>query len=166
MTMSRVCRRPGCDRAAVARLTYDVVTCQVWLDEVSERSGSTQEICALHVDRLRVPRGWMVCDRRVEQPAMFLTEPMAEPQPAVQRRPKRPKDVDDAPRLRIAEVELFEAPAERPPAEEPDEGDPPDDDAPAAPSSPLLARAFRAAGPPPALFQRGPQATDVSDPGS
>lgn len=60
--------RTGCGRPAVARLSYDTVTCRVWLDPVPERPGPTQEICELHAARLTVPRGWMLCDRRGAAP--------------------------------------------------------------------------------------------------
>ena len=64
--------RPGCDRAAEARLSYDAIGCQVWLDELAERPGRNQEICGLHAGRLTVPRGWMLCDRRDDEPALFV----------------------------------------------------------------------------------------------
>jgi Protein of unknown function (DUF3499) len=63
--------RPGCDRPAAARLSYDTISCQVWLDQIPERLGPVQEICQFHAERLTVPRGWMLCDRRVEAPALF-----------------------------------------------------------------------------------------------
>ena len=72
--MDRVCVRPGCDRPARARLAYDTVTCQVWLDQLLDHSGRAQEICELHAERLTVPRGWMLCDRRAEAPALFVAE--------------------------------------------------------------------------------------------
>src|SRR5690606_16270140 len=75
--MARVCVRPGCDRHAVARLTYDTIACQVWLDPVPELPGRAQEICELHASRLTVPRGWMLCDRRPEEPALFVHEAVA-----------------------------------------------------------------------------------------
>lgn len=73
--VARVCVRPGCDRVAVARLTYDTIACQVWLDPVPERPGPAQEICELHAARLTVPRGWVLSDRRPEEPARFVDEP-------------------------------------------------------------------------------------------
>ena len=66
--------RPGCDHLAVARLTYDTVTCQVWLDQLPERPGRVQEICDMHAERLTVPRGWMLCDRRQDAPALFVAD--------------------------------------------------------------------------------------------
>ncbi len=64
--------RPGCDRDAASRLTYDTVACQVWLDDLTDRVGRHQEICVLHAERLTVPRGWELCDRRADQQAMFV----------------------------------------------------------------------------------------------
>jgi Protein of unknown function (DUF3499) len=63
--------RPGCDRPAAARLSYDTISCQVWLDQMPERLGPVQEICQFHAERLTVPRGWNLCDRRVDAPALF-----------------------------------------------------------------------------------------------
>ena len=80
--MDRVCVRPGCDRPARARLAYDTVTCQVWLDQLLDHSGRSQEICELHAERLTVPRGWMLCDRRADAPALFVAE-VAEPSAAL-----------------------------------------------------------------------------------
>ena len=58
--------RPGCDRPADARLSYDTISCQVWLDQMPERLGPVQEICQFHAARLTVPRGWTLNDRRVD----------------------------------------------------------------------------------------------------
>jgi hypothetical protein len=64
--------RPGCGRPAVSRLSYDTISCQVWLDPVPERPGPAQEICQLHTSRLTVPRGWVLCDRRGDAPSLFV----------------------------------------------------------------------------------------------
>jgi hypothetical protein len=58
--------RPGCDRAATARLTYDPVACELWLDPLSGSRAAVQELCDFHVERLTVPRGWTVTDRRTD----------------------------------------------------------------------------------------------------
>ncbi|MGB3411136.1 MAG: DUF3499 family protein [Microthrixaceae bacterium] len=70
--MARVCMRPGCDRPAEVRLSYDTVSCQVWLDPILDRPGPVQEICEFHALRLTVPRGWLLCERRVPNPALFV----------------------------------------------------------------------------------------------
>ena len=59
--------RPGCDRPADARLSYDTITCRVWLDQMPERLGPVQEICQFHAARLTVPRGWTLNDRRIDR---------------------------------------------------------------------------------------------------
>ncbi len=116
--MDRVCVRPGCDRPARARLAYDTVTCQVWLDQLLERSGRTQEICELHAERLTVPRGWMLCDRRAEAPALFVAEvaaPAEEPTSSEsKRRRRRAKRSADDTRNLFDEIaaDLSEAPIE------------------------------------------------------
>ncbi len=56
--------RPGCDRPAVARLAYDAVQCRLWLEALPQHAAPVQELCAFHVERLTVPRGWTVIDRR------------------------------------------------------------------------------------------------------
>lgn len=86
--MVRVCMRPGCDRPAIARLSYDPITCAVWLDDVAERLGSAQEICALHTERLTVPRGWELSDRRSDESPLFTTptESDSGPKPRKKRR--------------------------------------------------------------------------------
>lgn len=109
--------RPGCDRAAEARLSYDAIGCQVWLDELAERPGRTQEICGLHAGRLTVPRGWMLCDRRDDQPALFVAAaqpaPVAvapvTPLPPVVGRPGRRRRAE-ATRHPAATLELFADP--------------------------------------------------------
>jgi hypothetical protein len=169
----------------VARLSYDPVRCQVWLDVLPERAGTAQEICDLHASRLTVPRGWMLCDRRVAAPALFVAEPEPEPDapvggvrvvPARRARPRVeragvPAGGSEEPG---APPSLFDEPV--PPTDEPvprtDEPVSPDDggtDEAAAEevvaddelppalraSSPLLARAFRSTGPQHSVLTQG-----------
>jgi hypothetical protein len=81
--------RPGCDRPAAARLSYDTISCQVWLDQMPERLGPVQEICQFHAERLTVPRGWTLCDRRVDAPALFEPDAKAVRLDAVTEAPVR-----------------------------------------------------------------------------
>ncbi|MDQ2678541.1 MAG: hypothetical protein M3Y51_07325 [Actinomycetota bacterium] len=98
------------------------MTCQVWLDQLLDRSGRSQEICELHAERLTVPRGWMLCDRRAEAPALFVAEvasPSAAPTDAAvpgegaTRRRRRPRR-DDSTRNLFDEIaaDISEAPIE------------------------------------------------------
>lgn len=161
--------RPGCDRDASTRLTYDPIACEVWLDDLAARVGRSQEICTLHAERQTVPRGWVLSDRRSEQPPMFEAPvapapaaPAASRGAAPRRRRRRAEDADhpavqtlelfEVLRQELAEAEAeIEAAVEEPAVEEP-AGDPapdePEDDVPASlqATSPLLARAFASTG--------------------
>lgn len=120
--------RPGCDRDAATRLTYDPIGCEVWLDDLAERVGRHQEICALHAERLTVPRGWSLSDRRSAEPPMFVTATTevapAAPEPRRRRRRRRDDAAGDtaAQTLELFETlrqELAAVPAEPEPAPEP-----------------------------------------------
>lgn len=120
--------RPGCDRDAAARLTYDTIGCQVWLDDLAERTGRNQEICILHAERLTVPRGWALEDRRSEEPPLFVPPPSAPPaaRPRTEGRAGRRRNSSDshpaAQTMELFEVlrqELAEAEAAAEPVPEP-----------------------------------------------
>lgn len=85
--------RPGCDRPAAARLAYDPVACQLWLDPLDRLSAPVQEVCEFHVERLTVPRGWSVLDRRPghERDATTPAEPVPDRPPAPSRSPESPR---------------------------------------------------------------------------
>ena len=75
--MRRLCMRSKCDRPAQVRLTYDTISCQVWLDSLPERTGLVHEICEFHAKRITLPVGWKLSDRRTSAPRLFdldLTE--------------------------------------------------------------------------------------------
>ena len=114
--MARVCMRPGCERAAAARLTFDPVSCQAWLDVLVDLPGSAQEVCELHADRLTLPRGWILCDRRADEPALFVgataSAPAASPAKVVRRRRAGASSPQVPPALDPAPAELFDAPLE------------------------------------------------------
>jgi hypothetical protein len=63
--MSRSCARPACGAIAVATLAYDYADRSVWLGPLAaEGHPSTYDLCALHAERVSVPLGWAVDDRR------------------------------------------------------------------------------------------------------
>ena len=67
--MSRQCARPGCNQAASATLTYDYRGQTAWLDRLATESHPmTHDLCEPHADRLSVPQGWRLEDRRVVAP--------------------------------------------------------------------------------------------------
>ncbi len=63
--MSRSCARPGCGRPAVATLSYAYAEGVVWLEDLAaEGHPMVHDLCALHADTVRVPRGWELRDER------------------------------------------------------------------------------------------------------
>ena len=67
--MSRHCARPGCNGIATATLAYDYQDRAVWIRELDiERHPMTHDLCTRHADRLSVPSGWGLDDRRVTEP--------------------------------------------------------------------------------------------------
>jgi len=73
--MTRQCARPGCSQPAVATLTYDYGHQAAWLDRLSPESHPmTHDLCDTHADRLSVPQGWRLENRRMIVP---ITSPAA-----------------------------------------------------------------------------------------
>ncbi len=62
---SRQCSRSGCSDSAAVTLTYDYGQSQVWIDRLApERNPHHYDMCDRHAERLSVPRGWHLDDRR------------------------------------------------------------------------------------------------------
>ena len=84
--MTRQCARPGCSQPAVATLTYDYRSQAAWLDRLSpEAHPMSHDLCQAHGERLLVPQGWHLEDRRMiaplTAPAPVEAEPEAAPAP-------------------------------------------------------------------------------------
>ena len=63
--VNRQCSRPGCAEAAVATLTYQYARSVAWLDDLSsDRDPHGYDLCERHAERLRVPHGWRLEERR------------------------------------------------------------------------------------------------------
>ena len=63
--MNRACARPACADLATATFVYDYEARTTWLDGLAgERHPMAYDLCAVHADGLRVPRGWRLVDRR------------------------------------------------------------------------------------------------------
>lgn len=64
--MTRQCARPGCSQPATATLTYDYAAQGAWLERLSaETHPMTHDLCEAHADRMSVPQGWRLEDRRI-----------------------------------------------------------------------------------------------------
>jgi hypothetical protein len=77
MPSRRCCARPDCSGDAVASLGYDYRARTVWLDACLDPDPSRHDLCQGHADRLRVPTGWRLHDRRGAVP-----DSLAMPAPA------------------------------------------------------------------------------------
>ena len=61
----RQCSRSGCSDAAGVTLSYHYGQSQVWIDRLSpEREPHMYDMCDRHAERMSVPRGWHLDDRR------------------------------------------------------------------------------------------------------
>ena len=64
----RQCSRTGCAERAAVTLTYHYGRSQVWLDDLAaERDPHAYDLCDRHAERLSVPAGWYLDDRRFGQ---------------------------------------------------------------------------------------------------
>ena len=65
MERARHCVRPGCGAPAAATLGYHYASRLVWIDSLDEHPiYGEQDLCSLHADRMVVPVGWALDDRR------------------------------------------------------------------------------------------------------
>lgn len=63
--IARHCSRTGCAERARVTLTYQYARSHVWLDDLSaDRDPHAYDLCERHADRLSVPSGWSLHDRR------------------------------------------------------------------------------------------------------
>ncbi len=61
----RLCTRTGCSERAEVTLTYDYSQSHAWIETLSaERDPHTYDMCTRHAERLSVPTGWHLDDRR------------------------------------------------------------------------------------------------------
>ncbi len=87
--------RPGCDRPAAARLTYDTDAAAVWLDRPVEDGQPAQQVCSVHAATLTAPLGWTVTDRRLLA--------VGSPEPGAERSGRSPGDWATQPPARSTE---------------------------------------------------------------
>jgi Protein of unknown function (DUF3499) len=71
--MTKVCSRPTCNAVARARFSFDSLNRLIILDRKLDEWGGSGVLCQVHADRLTVPRGWALDDRRVAEPTLFPT---------------------------------------------------------------------------------------------
>jgi hypothetical protein len=63
--MLRQCARPGCSAPATTTLSYDYAGRTVWLDPLlDDDHPARHDLCDRHANRLSVPNGWRLENRR------------------------------------------------------------------------------------------------------
>ncbi|MDH3706157.1 MAG: DUF3499 domain-containing protein [Acidimicrobiia bacterium] len=63
--MARSCARPTCAEPAATTLSYDYAASTVWVDHLEvDDHPMNHDLCLGHADRLVVPQGWLLEDRR------------------------------------------------------------------------------------------------------
>lgn len=70
--VSTTCSRPGCPRPPIATLTYDYGAGLATLDHLAPPHPMQYDLCETHTERLSVPNGWTLVDRRVVAPVLDL----------------------------------------------------------------------------------------------
>ena len=133
--MVRQCARPACSAQAVATFNFDGLERVVWVGPLAHaRALSAGDLCQRHADRLRPPLRWELRDVRSVSSPVVSAAPLAPsrhvapPLPPPERLPFEPTKVRPAASVHIAAART-------------------DHDRPTnAPATPMLARAFRAAG--------------------
>jgi hypothetical protein len=149
--MVRQCARPGCSAQAVATFNFDGLERVVWVGPLAAaRALSAGDLCRRHADRLRPPLHWELRDVRSASSPNVSTAPLAPsrhvapPPPPAERLPFEPVTVRPAAVVLPGAVALPAAAARATPVI-PDQARP-NRPHPTSATTPMLARAFRAAG--------------------
>jgi hypothetical protein len=135
--MARQCARPGCSAPAAATFNFDGLARVVWLGPLTDaRTMSAGDLCRRHADRLRPPLHWELRDMRATAPDVSVAPAAPSRHVAPPPPPEEPLPFEPA-RVRPMTSPVRVVTAAR--AE-------PDRPAQAPATTPMLARAFRAAG--------------------
>lgn len=65
LAVSASCSRPACQRSPAATLTYDYGSRVATVDHLAPSHPMQYDLCAEHTERLSVPNGWSLVDRRI-----------------------------------------------------------------------------------------------------
>ena len=86
--MRQICSRPDCAERAVARVLIEPTECRIVVDRRVELAGAAI-LCAGHADRVTVPKGWTLDDRREDSPRLFGVGRFNEPAKTSRERLRR-----------------------------------------------------------------------------
>jgi hypothetical protein len=79
--MARLCIRPGCAAPGVVAFGIHPAGQLFWLAPL-EDPDDIHVLCERHSARLTVPRGWVLDDRREDQPQLFQLRRVQDSDPA------------------------------------------------------------------------------------
>ena len=72
--MAQQCERPGCTQPAAVEYIIDPQSLLLTLQNYEVVKGERRSaLCAVHGDRMSVPKGWSIDDRRENPPRLFRT---------------------------------------------------------------------------------------------
>ena len=72
--MAQQCERPGCAQPAAVEYIIDPGSLLLTLQNYEVTKGERRSaLCAIHGDRMSVPKGWSIDDRREDPPRLFRT---------------------------------------------------------------------------------------------
>ena len=72
--MAQQCERPGCAQPAAVEYIIDPHSLLLTLQNYEVVKGERRSaLCAVHGDRMSVPKGWSIDDRREDPPRLFKT---------------------------------------------------------------------------------------------
>jgi hypothetical protein len=78
----RTCSRSGCKWPAIASLSFDYGSRRVWLDDLTpEPEPVSYDLCSVHSDRFRAPKGWETQDLRLLPEPLFRPKTELPPAP-------------------------------------------------------------------------------------
>lgn len=87
-----MCARPGCASTASASLTYAYADGVVWMGDLEpEGHPMIHDLCTMHSERVKVPRGWTLDDTRSVSVGTDLTTEDGFSRDAAERRSPDPR---------------------------------------------------------------------------
>jgi hypothetical protein len=106
-----ICSRPDCAERGVARAVIEPRERRIIVDRRVDEPGAAV-LCAAHADRVTVPKGWTLDDRREDNPRLFGIGRFNEPKQARERLRRLPETIAAAvAQLPLADANPYDLPA-------------------------------------------------------
>jgi Protein of unknown function (DUF3499) len=106
-----ICSRPDCAERAVARAVIEPKERRIIVDRRVDEAGAAI-LCAQHADRVTVPKGWTLDDRREDNPRLFGIGRFNEPKQTRERLRRIPESIAAAvAQLPLADADPYDLPS-------------------------------------------------------